>query len=306
MMDGDQLSLATEVLPPGELSDDEFLAQAEGQIRGYGKLVVSGIVEIGRKLVEVKGRVGYSGFVVFVTERLSWSERAGNRFVSVAEMFTTANLAVDDLSIDASSLYLIAAPSTPAEVRGKVLEQAAEPEGISRAQVEKLVTAARQQQAEADRTTLDATIAEHHRTLDAKIAAIRDEYAGKLVLDPDELVRRIDAAAEPIRKNIEQLTAQRDAARETVAKLQAAAAEPRPDQPPPIDGTISFQAMCIRQAVSALKEALRITPQQYLEIEREVATRAHSRSADPEIAATCLHAAAITAWLGDLVKSAEG
>jgi hypothetical protein len=43
----------------------------------------SGILEIGRKLVEVKDCVGYAGFVAFVTERLGWSERAGNNFVSI-------------------------------------------------------------------------------------------------------------------------------------------------------------------------------------------------------------------------------
>jgi len=80
-------------------------------------MVVSGIVEIGRKIVEVKDRVGYQCFVAFLTERLGWSERSGNSFVSVAEMFAAAKFAVEDLTIDASSLYRIAAPSTPAEVR---------------------------------------------------------------------------------------------------------------------------------------------------------------------------------------------
>jgi hypothetical protein len=50
---GDQIALFEEVLPPAK-AEEEFLAQAEGQIRGYGKLVISGIVEIGRKLIEVK------------------------------------------------------------------------------------------------------------------------------------------------------------------------------------------------------------------------------------------------------------
>jgi hypothetical protein len=86
-MDGEH---QLEIIPPGEFGDDEFLAQAEGQIRGYGKLVVSGIVEIGRKLVEVKERVGHGKYTAFVTDRLRLSERAGRNFVSVYEMFKTA------------------------------------------------------------------------------------------------------------------------------------------------------------------------------------------------------------------------
>jgi hypothetical protein len=80
----------------------------------------SGIVEIGRKLVEVKERVDYQGFVAFVTGRLKWSERTASRFIDVFKMFATGNLPVDTLTIDASSLYLIAAPSTPEEARQAV------------------------------------------------------------------------------------------------------------------------------------------------------------------------------------------
>jgi hypothetical protein len=67
-----------------------------------------------RKLVEVKERVGHGKYTAFVTERLGWSERSGRRFVEVYELFKAANLAgLEALQIDASSLYLIAAPSTP-------------------------------------------------------------------------------------------------------------------------------------------------------------------------------------------------
>jgi hypothetical protein len=54
------------------------------------------------------------------------SERSANRFVSVFEMFKSPKLGdLGGLTIDASSLYLIAAPSTPEEVRQAVLDKAA-------------------------------------------------------------------------------------------------------------------------------------------------------------------------------------
>jgi len=37
--------------------------------------------------------------------------------MAVSKIFASANFALEDLTMDASSLYRIAAPSTPAEVR---------------------------------------------------------------------------------------------------------------------------------------------------------------------------------------------
>jgi hypothetical protein len=85
-----------------------------------------GIVEIGRKLVEVKERVGHGKYTAFVTERLGWSVMQATRFVNVYELTRKPNklLDFDGLTIDASSLYLIAAPSTTEEARQAVLEKA--------------------------------------------------------------------------------------------------------------------------------------------------------------------------------------
>jgi hypothetical protein len=78
------LSSATAERPARQLAGIQArigpVIKAEGRIRGYGKLVIAGIVEIGRELVRVKARVGYKGYA-------------------------------ESLTIDASSLYLIAAPS---------------------------------------------------------------------------------------------------------------------------------------------------------------------------------------------------
>ena len=53
----------------------------------------------------------------FVRERLAWSESKALRFVQVFELFQKRQFdAFAGLTIDASSLYLIAAPSSPEEV----------------------------------------------------------------------------------------------------------------------------------------------------------------------------------------------
>jgi hypothetical protein len=170
-----------EVLPLGEFTNEEFIIQAEAKIRGYAKFAMSGIVEIGRVLIEVKELLGYQGFVAFVTIRLGWSERSGNRFVSVAEMLSAANLAVEDLTIDASSLYLLARPSTPGEVRTEALEKAAT-EGISRTEVQKLIAdaeaaAGTKAKAEADRVAAEQAAATKRTNEAAARKAAEDNAA---------------------------------------------------------------------------------------------------------------------------------
>jgi hypothetical protein len=143
-------------------TDDEFLLQLEGRIRGYGKMVVSGIVEIGRELVSAKQRVGHGRYTAFVTERLSWSIQSAERFVHVHRLFQNQQVVdFDGLTIDATSLYRIAAPSTPAEVRDEVLAKAAEPGGISREEVDRIVLEAR----EAEQAVAIKTVADRVREL---------------------------------------------------------------------------------------------------------------------------------------------
>jgi hypothetical protein len=281
------LVAAAEMVP----IEEEFLAQAEGQIRGCGKLVVAGILAIGQKLVEVKARVGYQGFVDFVTDRLLWSKRSGDKFVAVYEMLSSAHYApeqIDKLTIEASSLYLIAGRSTSAEVRTEVLEKAARPEGISRAEVERLVEA-------------------------AKVEATTTALAGKLIYSEDELADEFDKITSKYQKRIERLETQqqqiakeRDRAIANVKTLQTKPGKPTP-LPPTFDSNTSFQAMCVGRALKALVEELAITPRQLIDIERELATTIHRH---PELATAKLaelktNAKIVVEWLADLVVALE-
>jgi hypothetical protein len=70
-----------------------------------------------RKLVEVKERVGQAGFEDFVIGRLGWSRASGYRFIAVFSMFTSrSQIETEGLTIDASSLYRIAAPARAVEL----------------------------------------------------------------------------------------------------------------------------------------------------------------------------------------------
>jgi hypothetical protein len=85
-----------------------------GEIKSLAKRVAADIVEIGGKLAEVKDRVGGNGkFNDWLSAELGWSERTAYNFISVWQRFGAANFALENVAT--SALYLLAAPSTPAE-----------------------------------------------------------------------------------------------------------------------------------------------------------------------------------------------
>jgi hypothetical protein len=84
------------------------------EIKGLAKRVASDIVEIGGKLAEVKDHVGGNGkFNDWLSAELGWSERTAYNFMAVWQKFNAANFALENVAT--SALYLLAAPSTPAE-----------------------------------------------------------------------------------------------------------------------------------------------------------------------------------------------
>jgi hypothetical protein len=106
------------------------------------------MVAIGKKLVEVKGRVGHGKYERFIRERLRFGKTAAHCYVKSYELLKCSpGEDLQSLQIDAKALYLLARPNTPEEVRTEALEKAAGPNGISRDEVAALVEQAKQQAA---------------------------------------------------------------------------------------------------------------------------------------------------------------
>jgi hypothetical protein len=136
-----------------ELTDEEYLDQVEGEIRAYSRNVVQNIVAIGRKLVEIKDRVGHGNYEAFVRQRLRFIPSTALRFVQSYEAVKSVTVTdLESLKIDAKALYLLARPSTTEEVRTEALERAATG-GISHKEVQQLIANA---QAEAEHKTREA------------------------------------------------------------------------------------------------------------------------------------------------------
>jgi hypothetical protein len=64
----------------------EFLDQAETEIRQHGRRVITGIVAIGKKLTEVKKRLGHGKYEAFVRDRLGFGLDSALRFVQSYEL----------------------------------------------------------------------------------------------------------------------------------------------------------------------------------------------------------------------------
>jgi len=84
------------------------------EIKSLAKRMAADVVEIGGKLAEVKEHLGSNGrFNEWLATELAWSERTAYNFIAVWQKFGAANFALENVAT--SALYLLAAPSTPAE-----------------------------------------------------------------------------------------------------------------------------------------------------------------------------------------------
>lgn len=158
---GDVISLTTQepvlegVVPAqGELFDYSKLDQETqillriraGEIQGLAKRMASDTVAIGGKLAEVKDRLGGNGrFVEWLHTELRWSERTAYNFIAVYQKFHGEDLALENVA--ASALYLLAAPSTPAEAVAAAKQIANSGEQVTHGVAKEIVRQAKQRKA---------------------------------------------------------------------------------------------------------------------------------------------------------------
>jgi hypothetical protein len=189
------------------VNDEAILDKAENKIRGHSRLVLKNIVAIGEALVDVKSRVPPGRYTEFVTYRLGWTERAAQRFVSVYQMFCklpatqsldgkTDNLSgLDDLRIPITTLYLIAQPSTPEEVRAQVLEMAARPSGVSLKETRCIIDETKQSAPPAPRI-VTMWVREEEQSTPRCLPAIPDRQPAPILTHRDMITLAITGAGQ--------------------------------------------------------------------------------------------------------------
>lgn len=100
----------------------EMVQEHTGEIRTLARRAAQDIVEIGERLIEVKGALEHGRFQEWVKAEFGWSYQAAHRFMQVGSQFKTLNLR--DLNIAPSALYALASGSTPGFIREEIIEMA--------------------------------------------------------------------------------------------------------------------------------------------------------------------------------------
>ena len=103
--------------PESEL--DIFLAGQAKQIHALRLSAASEIIEIGRLLVETKARCGHGNWLPWLKREFEWSERTATEFMRYYEFSKSEDVGRFE-RLDVSSLYLLAARSTPQKARQAV------------------------------------------------------------------------------------------------------------------------------------------------------------------------------------------
>jgi Protein of unknown function (DUF3102) len=97
------------------------LAKHASDIRRLGKRVVADVIEIGRLLTEAKAIAGHGNWLPWLEREFHWTEQTAVNFMRVHEMVSKSKKFLD-LDLPLSGLYLLAAPSTPKQVRSEIIK----------------------------------------------------------------------------------------------------------------------------------------------------------------------------------------
>jgi hypothetical protein len=138
-------SVPSKQLPPSQVETLQAAVLAENAvaIRKLTARLIGDVIEIGRRLSDCKKRLGFGNWLPWLEREFSWSERSARNFIRCYEFARSRSANVADLGIDVSSLYLLAAPSTPEKARVEVLRQAGERGGLPHAEVKRIVAEAK-------------------------------------------------------------------------------------------------------------------------------------------------------------------
>jgi hypothetical protein len=116
---------------------DSVVAEHAKAIRVLARNVIANVVEIGRRLTEIHDRIEHGQWLMFLDREFGWSDQTARNFMHVFDLSNSKR--VLDLDLPLRSLYLLAAPSTPSEVRDNVIEDAQHGEKPTHAEVIKRV-----------------------------------------------------------------------------------------------------------------------------------------------------------------------
>ncbi|ARV58874.1 hypothetical protein BZZ01_09725 [Nostocales cyanobacterium HT-58-2] len=114
-----------------------LIHQCTNEIKSLMRRSSQDIIDIGQKLIEVKQCLGHGRFLKWLKSEFDWSISSATKFMQVWEELRFVDFT--NMNINASALYLIAAPSTSKEARAEVLERAGCGENITYTKAKEIV-----------------------------------------------------------------------------------------------------------------------------------------------------------------------
>lgn len=122
------------------------LINARDAIRDEVGNCARSIVEIGHQLIGVRGECGRGLYLKWIAGEFGWSYRTAYNFKSVAERFGHQEDLKRISNLEPTTLYLLAAKSTPETVREEVLRRLDTGEKISAKEIRAMIREANGQQ----------------------------------------------------------------------------------------------------------------------------------------------------------------
>jgi hypothetical protein len=249
----------------GDVDSPELLAHVIA-IRQLGRQTIDNVVAIGGRLTECKRIVGHGGWYSWLRREFDWSRQTADNLINVFEASKSLNFG--DLNLPVSSLYMLATPSTPAEVSKAIIKRVKKGEKLTGTQIKAAVKGAAKRPAKkpkpaaansadhsvAPSTPLTVAPAEQPKVADASADGIPDYsipasqvMPGDIVpplpdndTDPANEIQRLNkviiglrSEIEDLQQEIEKIRRENVALKEMVAAWQSATdVEPRPGAKP--------------------------------------------------------------------------
>ena len=127
------------------------IEEATAAIRERLRKVAQDIWEIGRMLSEVQSKLQRGQFDEWIKTEFDWSRRMAYKFISVYKRFDR-RINLEEINIATSALYLLAAESTPKEIREEFIQKAQQGEKVTHQEVLKVVKEAKQKSTSTTKT----------------------------------------------------------------------------------------------------------------------------------------------------------
>jgi uncharacterized small protein (DUF1192 family) len=178
------------------------LAERSAVIKALGKRVVGDVIEIGKLLTECKRICGHGNWLPWLKREFGWTQPTAFNFMNVYELSLSKVSNFDNLNLSVSGLYLLAAPSTPAEARDAVLDLAANGEQLTHAKVKDMIAQAKQETADEYEQRIGRLTTRYQE----QEARLRQDLAA---MSPAELENTITNALAPLQDKIRRLEEER-------------------------------------------------------------------------------------------------